>query len=171
MIRDDRPENDDMSRYLPLKPVELMVLMVLAAACIVVWSVAFPPAQAKAGSFVIPAWAFDHGNGRIYASPEKYADAGPVVGSGQRQPWGWSVEYDIDSPIEAQYTIQICYASAEPRPGPSNRRLKLSSPRNARTWPTFVLVSTKACRASWPNRSGNRISVPLNSTPNPAQRR
>jgi len=88
-----------------------LTLMVLA-----VWSIALPPARAEAGSLEIPAWSFARGNARIYASPDKYADAGPVVGSGPRMPWGWAVEYDVDLPVTGQYTLQICYASAEARP-------------------------------------------------------
>jgi len=52
----------------------------------------------------------------IHADPKEYADAGPVVGSGPAEHWGWTVEYDIDIPVEAKYTLQICYASAESRP-------------------------------------------------------
>ena len=80
-------------------------LIVLAVACLAVCSVVFPPIQAEAGSLVIPAWSFARGNAQVYTSQDKYADAGPVVGGGPEQPWGWSVEYDIDSPIEAQYTM------------------------------------------------------------------
>ena len=96
-----------------------LALMVLAVACLGIWSVALPPGRAEAGSLVIPAWSFARGNARIYADPDKYADAGPVVGSGEKQerrPWGWTVEYDIDIPVTAQYTLQICYAAAEARP-------------------------------------------------------
>jgi len=88
----------------------------LAVACLAVWSVALPAPRAEAGSLVIPAWAFDRGNGRIDADPEKYADAGPVVGGGERQPWGWSLEYDIDVPVTGVYRLYIQYAAAESRP-------------------------------------------------------
>ncbi|MDP6547281.1 MAG: hypothetical protein QGH60_25200, partial [Phycisphaerae bacterium] len=38
----------------------------------------------KPGNLIqIPAWTYDRGNVRIYASPDKYADAGPVVGSAE----------------------------------------------------------------------------------------
>ena len=77
---------------------------------------AFMPPRAEAGTIIIPAWAFARGNGRIHADPGKFADAGPVVGSGKRQPWGWSIEYDVELPVEGRYTLQICYASAEARP-------------------------------------------------------
>ncbi|MCX6873217.1 MAG: hypothetical protein NTW21_05330 [Verrucomicrobia bacterium] len=88
----------------------------LAAACFAVWSVMFPAARAEAGSLVIPAWSFARGNARVHASPHPYADAGPVVGSGPEQPWGWAVEYDIDFPVTGNYTLQVCYAAAEARP-------------------------------------------------------
>jgi len=92
---------------------------VLAVACIAVCSVAFSPIPAHGGTIEIPAWAFDGGNGKICADPEKFADAGPVVGSreeGDRQPWGWSVEYDVDIPVTGIYRLYIQYASAESRP-------------------------------------------------------
>jgi len=72
--------------------------------------------RTEAGSLVIPAWSFARGNVRVYASPDEYADAGPVVGSGPERPWGWMVEYDIDLPVTAKYTLQVCYAAAEARP-------------------------------------------------------
>ena len=87
-------------------------LIALAAAGLAVLSVVFPAARAEAGTLVIPAWAFDRGNVRIHANPGQYADAGPVVTSGDRMPWGWSVEYDVDLPVDGKYTLQIRYASS-----------------------------------------------------------
>jgi len=87
---------------------------VFAVALLAVCGVALSAAQA--GSLVIPAWSFARGNARVYASPDQYADAGPVVGSGPEQPWGWRVEYDVDVPVTGKYTLQICYAAAEARP-------------------------------------------------------
>ena len=99
-----------------------LTLVVLAVACLAVWSVAFAavPADAKpAGSFEIPAWAFDRGNAEVYANPDIYADYRDkypelVVGDGGRLPW--VVEYDVEFPVEAIYTLQIRYASPESRP-------------------------------------------------------
>jgi len=94
-------------------------LVVLAVGLLAVGSVVFPPARAEAGAFVIPAWSFARGNARIHADPARYADAGPVVGSGDekdRQPWGWTIEYDIDLPVTGVYRLHIQYASAEARP-------------------------------------------------------
>jgi hypothetical protein len=90
--------------------------MVFALACVGFLAVSIPSAQAEGGSLVIPAWSFARGNARIHADPGKYADAGPVVGSGARQAWGWIVEYDVDIPVTAKYTLQICYASSQARP-------------------------------------------------------
>ncbi len=92
------------------------VSVVLGVACLAVWSVALSPVRAEAGSIVIPAWAFDGGNVVIHADPAKYADAGPVVVSGPRKPWGWSLQYDIDFPVTGVYRLHIKYASAEARP-------------------------------------------------------
>ena len=90
--------------------------IVFAGACLAVLSVALPLDRAEAGSLVIPAWSFARGNGRIHADPADFADAGPVVGNGPEQPWGWTVEYDVDVPVTGKYTFQICYAAAEARP-------------------------------------------------------
>ena len=72
--------------------------------------------QVHAGTIEIPAWAFDRGNAVIHADPAEYADAGPVVASGKREPWGWRVEYDVEYPVEGMYSLKIQYASAEARP-------------------------------------------------------
>ena len=85
-------------------------------ACLVASSVVATAMPTEAGSIVIPAWAFDRGNVVIHADPTEYADAGPAVVGGPREPWGWSVEFDIDVPVEAAYSFQICYASPEARP-------------------------------------------------------
>ncbi|MCX6868033.1 MAG: hypothetical protein NTV46_17820 [Verrucomicrobia bacterium] len=87
---------------------------VLAAACLAYCGGMWP--AARAGSLVIPAWSFASGNARVHVSPDPVADAGPVIGSGAEQPWGWSVEYVIDFPVTGQYTLQVCYAAAEARP-------------------------------------------------------
>ena len=93
-----------------------LTLIVFAMACLAAWSVVFTPARAEAGSLVIPAWSFARGNVRIHANPDEYADAGPVVVSGPRLPWGWTVEYDVDLPVDGPYTLQIRYAAGEARP-------------------------------------------------------
>ncbi|MHC4506642.1 MAG: carbohydrate-binding protein, partial [Planctomycetota bacterium] len=89
---------------------------VRAAACLAVWIVALATARAEAGSFVIPAWSFARGNGRIHANPARYADAGPVAAGGPRRPWGWSLAYDVEFPVSGVYRLHIKYASAEARP-------------------------------------------------------
>jgi len=68
--------------------------------------------QAAAGSFVIPAWAFDRGNLKTFT--DTYADAGPVVANGGEMPN--VVEYDFELPVAAEWTISIYYAAAAPRP-------------------------------------------------------
>jgi hypothetical protein len=69
-----------------------------------------------AGLLMIPAWTFDRGNARIYASPDQYADVGPVVGDGPQPPEEAVVEYDIDFPVDGQYTLRVRYAAARARP-------------------------------------------------------
>jgi len=88
----------------------------LTLVLLAVWTIAIPLTQVQAGSLVIPAWSFARGNVRINADPDGFADAGPVVVGGPEQAWGWTVEYDIDIPVTAGYTLHICYASAEARP-------------------------------------------------------
>jgi hypothetical protein len=83
---------------------------------LIVFVAAMPAApRAEAGTVVIPAWSFARGNARVHADPGEYADAGPVVAGGPGRPWGWRVEYDVDIPVAAKYTLQVCYASAEAR--------------------------------------------------------
>ncbi len=89
----------------PYALVFIVGLTVLAAA-----------ARVNAGSILIPAWSFTRGNAKIHVDPAQYADAGPIVVGGDAENWGWTVEYEFEVPVEAKYTIQICYASAESRP-------------------------------------------------------
>lgn len=70
------------------------------------------PGAAGAGSFDIPAWAFDRGNVRVFT--EEWADAGPMVAFGGSSP-AW-VEYDIPIPADGAYRLAICYAAADARP-------------------------------------------------------
>jgi formylglycine-generating enzyme required for sulfatase activity len=68
--------------------------------------------QATAGSFEIPAWAFDRGN--VATFTEEYADAGPMVAYGGQSPV--VVEYDIPLPAAGRYALQLYYAAAAARP-------------------------------------------------------
>jgi hypothetical protein len=90
---------------------ELLKLTILAAACL-----AGAAATADAGTIMIPAWAFDRGNGRIETDPAGAADAGPVVSGGERKSWGWTLEYDVDFPTEGKYYLYVQYASDAARP-------------------------------------------------------
>jgi len=67
--------------------------------------------SARAGSFEIPAWAFDRGNVKTFTAD--YADAGPMIASGGRSPV--LVEYDIDFPGSGSYALDIRYAAASER--------------------------------------------------------
>jgi hypothetical protein len=84
--------------------------------CLVACGFVLASVPAEAGSIVIPAWSFTRGNARIDADPARHADAGPVVVPGEPKPWGWTVEYDVDIPVDGSYTIQVCYATGEARP-------------------------------------------------------
>ena len=83
---------------------------------IAVFTILLLAIRVEAGHILIPAWAYDRGNVVIHADPDEYADAGPVVVSGEKKPWGWTVEYDIDLPVAAPYSFQICFASPDARP-------------------------------------------------------
>ncbi len=72
-----------------------------------------------AGSFEISAWTFDRGNAKVFPNPDIYADYRDkfpelVVGEGDQLPW--TIEYDINFPVDATYTLHVCYGSPEKRP-------------------------------------------------------
>jgi len=97
-------------------------LGVLAVACLATWGEVSPlfGAEAKpAGSFQIPAWAFDRGNAKVFANPDIYADYRDkfpelVAGDGGKLPW--TIEYDVDFPVQATYTLHVRYGSPGRRP-------------------------------------------------------
>ena len=107
--------------YVPRRSRRL-TLMVPAAACLAVWGAVFPVTRAEArpaGAIHIRAWYFDRGNARVFANPDIYADYRDkhpelVVGDGGQLPW--AIEYDIDFPVDATYTLRVRYGSPEPRP-------------------------------------------------------
>jgi len=78
------------------------------------------PAWAKpAGTLQIGAWEFDRGNARVSENPGLYGDYRDqhpelMLIAGEEQPW--FVEYDIDFPTNATYTLKVRYASAGVRP-------------------------------------------------------
>ena len=89
-----------------------------ALACIAIWGGGCPTAEAGK-KLEIPAWSFDRGNARVEANPDTYADYRDIhpeliVTGGSRLPW--EVQYDVDFPVDATYTLSIRYASAESRP-------------------------------------------------------
>ncbi len=95
-----------------------MACVTFALICIAVWS-AGSPASGESTRLEIPAWSFDRGNGRVVENPDTYADyrdrhPNLIVTGGDKSPW--EVEYDIELPVDATYTLSICYASAESRP-------------------------------------------------------
>ncbi len=99
-----------------------LALVVLAVAYVAVCSVAFSPVPAAAkpaGSFKIDAWTFDRGNARVSENPGQYGDYRDkhpelMLTGGNELPW--VVEYDVDFPVTATYTLRVRYASAGPRP-------------------------------------------------------
>jgi hypothetical protein len=77
-------------------------------------------AEAKvAGSWKIPVWTFDRGNAKIVANPDIYADYRDkhpelVAVAGDQLPW--VLEYDVEFPVDATYTLHIRYGSPDERP-------------------------------------------------------
>jgi len=69
--------------------------------------------QTPNGSFVIPAFAYDRGSNVVTVAEGGYADAEPIIGN---RAWPTSVEFDIDFPVGAEYTIHIRYAAKTARP-------------------------------------------------------
>jgi len=145
-----------------------LTLALLSATFVFVCFAPFSPSRAEAGSLVIPAWAFERGNVEIDADPEKFADAGPVVVGGPRQPWGWTAEYDIEVPVEGRYTLSIRYASAESRPVQvflDNRDIGKTcngaslSPASAEKPNSPTWMSSGAKWEMLCNKSGNPIAI------------
>ena len=109
-------------RFLPWQRCRL-TLGVLTVALLAVFSVVSPvvgAAGAKpAGSFQISAWTFDRGNAKVFANPDIYADYRDkdpelVAGDGGESPW--VIEYDVDFPVDATYTLHVRYGSPGRRP-------------------------------------------------------
>ena len=65
-----------------------------------------------ASSFVIPAYAFDRGNAKTFTT--QYADGGPMVAFGGRNPV--IIEYDFELAEDVKATLCIQYAAADARP-------------------------------------------------------
>jgi len=76
---------------------------------------ALPPGARAAGAeFTIEAADFDGGNVRVSLAGQPYAD-GPscVWNAGELPNW---VEYEIEFPVSAEYTLSALYSAAQPRP-------------------------------------------------------
>ncbi|MCX7425671.1 MAG: carbohydrate-binding protein [Planctomycetia bacterium] len=89
---------------------------VITGYCLCAATLRAEPAAVKAvdaaGSFLIPAYAFDRGNAKTFT--KEWADAGPMIAYGGVSPV--AAVYDIDFPVAATYTIHVRYAAQEPRP-------------------------------------------------------
>ncbi len=105
-----------------LRPCRPLALAILAAVCLTTWiaTVESMAADTKpADSFKIDAWTFDRGNAWVFPNPDLYADYRDkfpqlVVGDSGQLPW--AIEYDIEFPVDATFTLHICYGSPELRP-------------------------------------------------------
>ena len=103
-------------RAFPFQRCRPLTALALASTCLAAWSIASSAVGARkpkpAGSFEIPAWAFDRGS-NVVTCTSGYADAEAMVGN-LRYPTG--IEYDIDFPVAAEYSLSIRYAAATARP-------------------------------------------------------
>jgi len=73
----------------------------------------------EAGSLHIKGWCFDRGNAKVIANPDIYADYRDkypelVASEGGQSPW--VVEFDVDFPADAEWTLHVRYGSPAPRP-------------------------------------------------------
>jgi len=102
------------------------------------------PAAKPAGSFLIPAYAFNRGNARTFT--DQWADAEPMIGNGGVMPN--VVEYDVDFPVEADYTLSIRFAAASPRPvqlSVDKKRAGACCRTATGTWSTSGAAWEEAC--------------------------
>jgi len=82
--------------------------LVISGVCLPTTAVAGEPA----GSFLIPAYAFDRGNAKTFTT--QWADAEPMVAFGGDAPV--EIEYDVDFPVGTTYTLNVYYAAQQARP-------------------------------------------------------
>ncbi|MDP6544309.1 MAG: hypothetical protein QGH60_09980, partial [Phycisphaerae bacterium] len=92
--------------------------VIIALVCVAIFGGACPTAEAG-GVLEIPAWSFDRGNARVIANPHTYADYQDMyphllVTGGDKLPW--TVEYDLDLPVSATYTLKVRYSSDKQQP-------------------------------------------------------
>ena len=94
------------------------VALIVLALCGVLLPVIRAGAR-PAGTIHIDAWHYDRGNARVFPNPDIYADYRDkhpdlVVGDGGESPW--TIEYDVDFPVDAAWTLRVCYGSPAERP-------------------------------------------------------
>jgi len=120
-----------------------------------------------AGSFEIAAWAFDRGNAKTFADPGQYADGGAMVAFGGQYPW--SVEYDLELPVGATYTIHIRYAAQSARPLQiflDEKKLGACCRSTTGSWNTSTAKWEAACSSSMtPGKHTIKLVAPRDSAP------
>jgi len=131
------------------------VMLVVAVACFLGSSDAgerakpdVPSSKKKASSMLIRAYAFDRGNVQTIASGS-YADAEPVVLNGGKVPN--VMEYDIDFPVSADYTLSGRYAALESRPVDiyvDGKKIAQGFKSVTGSWQSSSAIWEKACDVS-----------------------
>jgi len=97
-------------------------LTLIVPAVLAVWGAVLPAGRAEAGpagAINIQAWYYDRGNAKVFPNPDIYADYRDkhpdlVVGGGGKSPW--VIEFDVDFPVDAAWTLRVKYGSPEQRP-------------------------------------------------------
>ena len=92
--------------------------LIVALACLIAFAAVCSTAEAVT-RMEIPAWSFDRGNAVVEENKNLYSDyrdihPNLVIAGGEKSPW--QVEYDFELPMDATYTLSICYSSEEARP-------------------------------------------------------
>ncbi len=105
-----------------------------------------PPVE-PAGSFLIPAYAYDRGV-NVETCISGYADAEPMVGN-RRYPT--QIEYDVEFPVSAEYSLHMRYAAHTARPVElllDGKRLGLCCRTATGGWKTSKAAWEETCKVS-----------------------
>jgi len=106
----------------PPRRSEATTLIAIVWACLAIGSLPLPAAHAAArpaGTIKLSCWQFDRGNTQVGQNRGLYGDyrdtyPGLMLTAGGDLPY--TVEYDVDFPVDADWSLRVRYASAGERP-------------------------------------------------------
>ena len=106
----------NIKSQLSLAILATVSLIVFAATCSEVLA-----RERPAGSIKINAWEYDRGNTLVSENPGRYGDYRDkhpelMLTGDENEKSSWSVEYDVDFPVDTTYSLRVRYASAGVRP-------------------------------------------------------